>query len=181
MQVVLELGSPVLSVGRTSSPPARPSSPPDPCRGLLTLSPAHCVACRSRCWALMPADTDTMAPRMGCEGMEAGVAAQLHAGLAPESQGAQAVAITMASGAHVWACIKTRVIKTEMGRRERLRYSRLRGTGGHGEPAPGIAPTKHCKASPHPQTREPFLPAEFPLLVKMFGSLENLPNNPCLC
>lgn len=56
----------------------------------------------------------------------------------------QAVTVTVASGARIWAamlllaCIKAGVIKTKRGR-EGLRYSRLRGTG-QGEPAPGIVP-----------------------------------------
>lgn len=163
--------------------PSAPGSPADPRGGLLTLSPAHCAARRSRRWGLMPADTDTMATRMGHEAMAAGAGARLHAGLAPETRGSRAVAVTAASGARVRAAtlppasIKAGVIKTKMGS-EGLRCSRLRGTGGHGEPAPG---TKQHQASPHPQTGEPFYSPEFPLLVKMFGSLENFPNNPCLC
>lgn len=90
-----------------------PGSPADPRGGLLTLSPGHCAAHRSRPCGLMPADTDTMATRMGCEGISAGAAPRLHAGLTPGSWGAQAVAVTAASRAHVWAatllpaCIKT--------------------------------------------------------------------------
>lgn len=52
----------------------------------------------------MLADTDTMERRMGHEEMAAGAAARLRAGLAPESRGAQAVAVTDAFGARVWAC-----------------------------------------------------------------------------
>ena len=61
--------------------PARPRWPADPCGGLLTLSPAHCAAHRSRRWGLMPADIDTMATRTGREGMVASAGARLHAGL----------------------------------------------------------------------------------------------------
>lgn len=151
-----------------------PSLPADPRGGLLTLSPAHCAAHRSRRWGLMPADTDTMATRMGHEEMAARAAAWLRAGLVPESRGAQVVAVTVAFGARIWAamlplaCIKAGVKKTGMGS-EGLRYSRLRGTGGHGEPAPGIAPMKQHQPPPHPQTRDPFYPPSFLCLLKCLG------------
>lgn len=100
--------------------------------------------------------------------------------------GPPAGTVTVASDAPFWAamltpaCIKDGVIETKLGS-EGLCHCGLRGTRAPGEPAPATAPTEQHQAPPHPQIEEPFYSPEFSLLVKMFGSLENFPNNPRLC
>lgn len=119
-------------------------------------------------------DTDEMAAGMGQEGTVASTAAQLHRdnrGMGELGGGCHA-----ASGACVWVAMLPRapteagVTKSKMGSEAVLQLVREEGD----------VTESQIQGSPPPNW-EPFYSPEFPLLVKMFGSLENFPNNPCLC